>query len=206
MKLVNDDNIENLKEANVSDKEAEEAFVKILKWIGEDPSREGLKSTPTRLIKAFREYFKGYHEDPKKILSKTFGDVNGYDDMVIQKNISVQSHCEHHMAPIIGVAHVAYIPKSRVVGLSKLARVVEVFSKRLQTQERLTMQIATTLMDSLDAKGVAVSIDATHQCMTTRGIRKEQATTVTNYYLGQFKEDLSYQNRYLRFISTTLKD
>jgi len=201
MKLVNDDNIENLKEANVSDKEAEEAFVKILKWIGEDPSREGLKSTPTRLIKAFREYFKGYHEDPKKILSKTFGDVNGYDDMVIQKNISVQSHCEHHMAPIIGVAHVAYIPKSRVVGLSKLARVVEVFSKRLQTQERLTMQIATTLMDSLDAKGVAVSIDATHQCMTTRGIKKEQATTVTNYYLGQFKEDLSYQNRYLRFIS-----
>tara|TARA_B100001250_G_scaffold271643_1_gene234542 strand:- start:396 stop:1004 length:609 start_codon:yes stop_codon:yes gene_type:complete len=201
MKLVNDDNIENLKEANVSDKEAEEAFVKILKWIGEDPSREGLKSTPTRLIKAFREYFKGYHEDPKKILSKTFGDVNGYDDMVIQKNISVQSHCEHHMAPIIGVAHVAYIPKSRVVGLSKLARVVEVFSKRLQTQERLTMQIATTLMDSLDAKGVAVSIDATHQCMTTRGIRKEQATTVTNYYLGKFKEDLSYQNRYLRFIS-----
>jgi len=201
MKLVNDDNIENLKETNVSDKEAEEAFVKILKWIGEDPSREGLKSTPTRLIKAFREYFKGYHEDPKKILSKTFGDVNGYDDMVIQKNISVQSHCEHHMAPIIGVAHVAYIPKSRVVGLSKLARVVEVFSKRLQTQERLTMQIATTLMDSLDAKGVAVSIDATHQCMTTRGIRKEQATTVTNYYLGQFKEDLSYQNRYLRFIS-----
>ena len=190
MKLVNDDNIENLKETNVSDKEAEEAFVKILKWIGEDPSREGLKSTPTRLIKAFREYFKGYHEDPKKILSKTFGDVNGYDDMVIQKNISVQSHCEHHMAPIIGVAHVAYIPKSRVVGLSKLARVVEVFSKRLQTQERLTMQIATTLMDSLDAKGVAVSIDATHQCMTTRGIRKEQATTVTNYYLGQFKEDL----------------
>ena len=201
MKLVNDDNIENLKEANVSDKEAEEAFVKILKWIGEDPSREGLKSTPTRLIKAFREYFKGYHEDPKKILSKTFGDVNGYDDMVIQKNISVQSHCEHHMAPIIGVAHVAYIPKSRVVGLSKLARVVEVFSKRLQTKERLTMQIATTLMDSLDAKGVAVSIDATHQCMTTRGIRKEQATTVTNYYLGKFKEDLSYQNRYLRFIS-----
>ena len=201
MKLVNDDNIENLKEANVSDKEAEEAFVKILKWIGEDPSREGLKSTPTRLIKAFREYFKGYHEAPKKILSKTFGDVNGYDDMVIQKNISVQSHCEHHMAPIIGVAHVAYIPKSRVVGLSKLARVVEVFSKRLQTQERLTMQIATTLMDSLDSKGFAVSIDATHQCMTTRGIRKEQATTVTNYYLGQFKEDLSYQNRYLRFIS-----
>ena len=120
--------------------------------------------------------------------------------MVIQKNISVFGHCEHHMAPIIGVAHVAYIPKDRVVGLSKLARVVEIFSKRLQTQERLTMQI-TTLMEALDAKGVAVSIDSTHQCMTMRGIKKEHATTVTNYYLGQFKEDLSIQNRYLRFIS-----
>ena len=127
--------------------------------------------------------------------------MDGYDDMVIQKNISIQSHCEHHMAPIIGVALVAYIPKERVVGLSKLARVVEVFSKRLQTQERLTMQIANTLMDSLDAKGVAVSIDSTHHCMTMRGIKKEQATTVTNYYLGKFKEDLSCQNRYLRFIS-----
>jgi len=185
----------------ISEKEAEEAFIKIIKWIGEDPLREGLKSTPKRLVKAFKEYFKGYSEDPKKILEKTFGDVQGYDDMVIQKNISLQSHCEHHMAPIIGVAHVAYIPKDRVVGLSKLARVVEVFSKRLQTQERLTMQIATTLMEVLGAKGVAVSIDATHQCMTMRGIKKEQATTVTNYYLGKFKEDLSYQNRYLRFIS-----
>ena len=185
----------------VSEKEVEEAFVKIIKWIGEDPSREGLLSTPKRLVKAFREYFKGYSEDPEKILEKTFGDVLGYDDMVIQKNISLQSHCEHHMAPIIGVAHIAYIPNKRVVGLSKLARVVEVFSKRLQTQERLTMQIANTLMQSLNAKGVAVSIDATHQCMTMRGIKKEQATTVTNYYLGQFKEDLSYQNRYLRFIT-----
>ena len=201
MKLVKD--IENtLKDSEkISEKEAEEAFIKIIKWLGEDPTREGLKSTPKRLIKAYKEYFKGYSEDPEKILEKTFGDVQGYDDMVIQKNISVQSHCEHHMAPIIGVAHVAYIPNERVVGLSKLARVVEVFSKRLQTQERLTMQIAKTLKKSLNAKGVAVSIDATHQCMTTRGIKKEQATTVTNYYLGQFKEDLGYQNRYLRFIS-----
>ena len=201
MKLVKD--IENtLKDSEkISEKEAEEAFAKIIKWLGEDPSREGLKSTPKRLVKAYKEYFKGYSEDPAKILEKTFGDVQGYDDMVIQKNISLQSHCEHHMAPIIGVAHVAYIPKDRVVGLSKLARVVEVFSKRLQTQERLTMQIAKSLMEALDAKGVAVSIDATHQCMTTRGIKKEQATTVTNYYLGQFKEDLGYQNRYLRFIS-----
>ena len=199
MKLVKNENQKKID--SISDKEAEEAFVKILQWIGEDPSREGLLETPKRVTKAFKEYFKGYKEDPKEILSKTFGDVNGYDDMVIQKNISVQSHCEHHMAPIIGVAHVAYIPKDRVVGLSKLARVVEVFSKRLQTQERLTMQIATTIMESLEAKGVAVSIDSTHQCMTMRGIKKEQATTVTNYYLGKFKEDLSYQNRYLRFIA-----
>ena len=201
MKLVKDTE-NNLKDSeNISEKEVEEAFIKIIKWLGEDPSREGLKSTPKRLIKAYKEYFKGYSEDPVKILEKTFGDVQGYDDMVIQKNISVQSHCEHHIAPIIGVAHVAYIPNTRVVGLSKLARVVEVFSKRLQTQERLTMQIAKALMEALNAKGVAVSIDATHQCMTTRGIKKEQATTVTNYYLGQFKEDLSFQNRYLRFIS-----
>jgi len=201
MKLVKDVEKDLKHSEKVSEKEAEEAFVKIIRWIGEDPSREGLASTPKRLVKAFKEYFKGYKEDPKKILEKTFGDVQGYDDMVIQKNISIQSHCEHHMAPIVGVAHVAYIPNLRVVGLSKLARVVEVFSKRLQTQERLTMQIANTLMDALDAKGVAVSIDAAHQCMTMRGIKKEQATTVTNYYLGQFKEDLGYQNRYLRFIS-----
>ena len=199
MKLVKNENQKNVE--TVSDKEAEEAFIKILRWIGEDPMREGLLETPRRVTKAFKEYFKGYSEDPKEILNKTFGDVDGYDDMVVQKNISVQSHCEHHMAPIIGVAHVAYIPKERVVGLSKLARVVEVFSKRLQTQERLTMQIAKTIMESLDAKGVAVSIDSTHQCMTMRGIKKEQATTVTNYYLGKFKEDLSYQNRYLRFIA-----
>ena len=199
MKLVKNENDKIIQ--NVSDKEAEEAFIKILKWIGEDPSREGLIETPRRVMKAFKEYFKGYNEDAKKALEKTFGDVDGYDDMVVQKNISVQSHCEHHMAPIIGVAHVAYIPNQRVVGLSKLARVVEVFSKRLQTQERLTMQIATTIMEALNAKGVAVSIDSTHQCMTMRGIKKEQATTVTNYYLGQFRDDLSYQNRYLRFIA-----
>ena len=200
MKLVKDSNQEQ-EIKKVSDKEAEDAFRTILAWMGEDPAREGLLETPKRVVKAFKEYFKGYKEDPKQILDKTFGDVEGYDDMVVQKNISIQSHCEHHMAPIIGKAHVAYIPKDRVVGLSKLARVVEVFSKRLQTQERLTMQIANTLMESLDAKGVAVTIDSTHQCMTMRGIKKEQASTVTNYYLGQFKEDLSYQNRYLRFIS-----
>jgi len=200
MKLVKNENNKN-PENQVSDKEAEEAFIKIFKWMGEDPSREGLIDTPKRVVKAFKEYFKGYKEDPKKVLEKTFGDIDDYDDMVIQKNISLHSHCEHHMAPIVGVAHVAYIPNKRVVGLSKLARVVEVFSKRLQTQERLTMEIANALNVALDAKGVAVSIDATHQCMTMRGVKKEQATTVTNYYLGKFKEDLSFQNRYLRFIS-----
>ncbi|MDC0451925.1 GTP cyclohydrolase I FolE [Candidatus Pelagibacter sp.] len=201
MKLVEDTDSKVLDTKKVSDKEAEEAFKTILTWMGEDPSREGLLETPKRVVKAYKEYFNGYSEDPNKILDKTFGDVEGYDDMVVQKNVSVQSHCEHHMAPIIGIAHVAYIPNERVVGLSKLARVVEVFSKRLQTQERLTMQIAKTIMESLDAKGVAVTIDSTHQCMTMRGIKKETATTVTNYFLGQFKEDLSIQNRYLRFIS-----
>ena len=201
MKLVKETDIKILDANKVSDKEAEEAFKTILTWMGEDPKREGLLETPKRVVKAFKEYFGGYSEDPNKILNKTFGDVEGYDDMVVQKNVSVQSHCEHHMAPIIGTAQVAYIPNERVVGLSKLARVVEIFSKRLQTQERLTMQIAKTIMESLDAKGVAVTIDSTHQCMTMRGIKKENATTVTNYFLGQFKEDPSIQNRYLKFIS-----
>ena len=199
MKLVkNTEDNKQLKK--VSDQEAEEAFRTILSWIGEDPNREGLVETPKRVVKAFKEYFKGYHQDAKSDLSKTFGDVEGYDDMVVEKNITLESHCEHHMAPIIGVAHVAYIPNKKVVGLSKLARTVEIFSKRLQTQERLTMQIAKTLMQSLDAKGVAVTIDAAHQCMTMRGVKKEKATTVTNYFLGSFREDLGIQNRYLRYI------
>ena len=201
MKLVKDISKSSQKKHEVSDKQAEEAFKTILTWIGEDPNREGLLETPKRVVKAFKEYFKGYHQDGSAELLKTFGDVEGYDDMVVEKNITLESHCEHHMAPIIGVAHIAYIPKKKVVGLSKLARTVEVFSKRLQTQERLTMQIAKTLMNALDAKGVAVTIDAAHQCMTMRGIKKERATTVTNYYLGSFKEDLSYQNRYLRYIA-----
>ena len=201
MKIVK--NIEESKKklSKVSDSEAEQAFRTIIEWIGEDPYREGLKGTPKRMLKAFKEYFQGYSQDAKSFLSKTFSQVEGYDDMVVEKNIAVESHCEHHMAPIIGVAHIAYIPKKKLVGLSKLARVVEAFSKRLQTQEKLTIQIAKTLMDTLDAKGVAVTIDATHQCMTMRGIRKVKASTVTNHYLGLMKEDLSYQNRYLRFIS-----
>jgi GTP cyclohydrolase I len=200
MKLVKDIDKPSSNKSEVTDKQAEDAFKTILTWIGEDPSREGLLETPKRVVKAFKEYFKGYHQNAEADLSKTFGDVEGYDDMVVEKNITLQSHCEHHMAPIIGVAHVAYIPNKKVVGLSKLARTVEVFSKRLQTQERLTMQIASTLMNALDAKGVAVTIDAAHQCMTMRGIKKEKATTVTNYFLGSFKEDLSIQNRYLSYL------
>ena len=200
MKLVKDADKLSQKKPEVTDKQAEEAFKTILRWIGEDPSREGLLETPKRVVKAFKEYFKGYHLDASTELSKTFGDVEGYDDMGVEKNITLESHCGHHMAPIIGVAHIAYIPNQKVVGLSKLARTVEVFSKRLQTQERLTMQIAKTLMNSLDAKGVAVTIDAAHQCMTMRGVKKEKATTVTNYFLGTFREDLGIQNRYLRYI------
>ena len=201
MKLVKETDKLQEKNHKISDQKAEEAIETIIRWIGEDPTREGLKSTPRRVIKAFKEYFQGYAQDPGSYLVKTFTEVEGYDDMVIEKNISIRSHCEHHMAPIVGVAHVAYIPSKKVVGLSKLARVVEAFSKRLQTQERLTMQIAGTIMEVLQPRGVAVTIDATHQCMTDRGIKKEKTTTVTNYFLGAFKDDLSFQNRYLRYIN-----
>jgi len=201
MKLVKDTDQLQRKNQKISDEKAEEAIKTIIEWVGEDPEREGLKSTPRRVIKAFKEYFQGYKQDPAEYLTKTFTEVEGYDDMVIEKNISIRSHCEHHIAPIIGVAHVAYIPSKKVVGLSKLARVVEAFSKRLQTQERLTMQIAKTIMDVLQPRGVAVTVDASHQCMTNRGIKKENTTTITNNFLGVFKDDLSYQNRYLRYIN-----
>ena len=201
MKLVKDTDQLQGKNQKISDEKAEEAIKTIIEWVGEDPEREGLKSTPRRVIKAFKEYFQGYKQDPAEYLTKTFTEVEGYDDMVIEKNISIRSHCEHHIAPIIGVAHVAYIPSKKVVGLSKLARVVEAFSKRLQTQERLTMQIAKTIMDVLQPRGVAVTINASHQCMTNRGVKKENTTTITNYFLGAFKDDLSFQNRYLRYIN-----
>ncbi len=201
MKLVKDTDKIRKKSPEISDEKAEEAIKTIIEWIGENPEREGLRSTPKRVIKAFKEYFYGYKDNPESYLTKTFTEVDGYDDMVIEKNISIRSHCEHHMAPITGVVHVAYIPSKKVVGLSKLARVVEAYSKRLQTQERLTMQIAKTIMQVLQPRGVAVTIDAAHQCMTNRGIKKENTTTVTNYFLGAFKDDLSFQNRYLRYIN-----
>jgi len=201
MKLVKGTDKLQEKNQNISDQKAEEAIKTIIQWIGEDPEREGLKSTPKRVVRAYREYFQGYKEDPAKYLTKTFTEIEGYDDMIIEKDISIRSHCEHHMAPITGVVHVAYIPSKKVVGLSKLARVVEAFSKRLQTQERLTMQIAKTIMNVLQPRGVAVTIDAIHQCMTSRGIKKEKTTTITNYFLGAFKEDLGFQNRYLRYIN-----
>ena len=201
MKLIRDSDQIQRKNRQISDEKVEQAIKTIIQWIGEDPEREGLKSTPKRVIKAFKEYFQGYKQNPKEYLAKTFTEVEGYDDMVIEKNISIRSHCEHHMAPIIGVAHVAYIPAKKVVGLSKLARVVDAFSKRLQTQERLTMQIANTIMDVLQPRGVAVTVDASHQCMTNRGVKKENTTTITNYFLGAFKDDLSFQNRYLRYIN-----
>ncbi|MDP6681098.1 MAG: GTP cyclohydrolase I FolE [Pelagibacteraceae bacterium] len=201
MKLVKDTEQKDNKKQEISDKKVEEAIKTIIEWIGENPEREGLRSTPKRVVKAYKEYFQGYDLDPAEYLTKTFNEVEGYDDMIIEKDISIRSHCEHHMAPIIGVAHVAYVPSKKVVGLSKLARVVEAFSKRLQTQERLTMQIAKTVMDVLQPRGVAVTIDAVHQCMTNRGIKKENTTTITNYFLGAFKDDLSFQNRYLRYIN-----
>ncbi|CAN1592845.1 FolE GTP cyclohydrolase I [Candidatus Pelagibacterales bacterium] len=187
-------------EKTVTRQQAEEAIKVLLAWAGDNPKREGLLDTPKRVAKAFEEYFSGYLIDPYKDLEKTFGDVEGYDDMVIQKNISIYSHCEHHMAPIIGIAHVAYIPHEKVVGLSKLARVVEAYSRRLQTQERLTMEIANTIFKGLKAQGAAVSIDAVHHCMTSRGIKKHEATTVTNYFTGIFKESHNLQNRFLHYI------
>ena len=203
MKLVKDINKDSSNKPQVSDKEAEDAIKKLLAWIGEDPSREGLQETPKRVVKAFKEYFKGYHQNAEEDLSKTFGDVEGYDDMVIEKNITLESHCEHHMAPIIGVAHVSYIPNKKVVGLSKLARTVEIFARRLQTQETMTQQIATSIQNAMKPKGVAVFIKAIHQCMTTRGVEKPNVSTITNSFLGDFKTNNDLQRQFLNYISNS---
>ena len=172
-----------------SREEAEEAVRTLICWTGDDPDREGLIETPKRVVKAYEEFFEGYDMDPEGVLQKTFEEVQGYDDAVIVRNIRVESHCEHHIVPIIGVAHVGYIPNNRVVGISKLARVIEIFGKRLQTQETMTAQIADTIQKVLEPKGVAVVVDASHQCMTTRGIHKTESSTITSRMLGAFRDN-----------------
>jgi GTP cyclohydrolase I len=179
-------------------KQAEDAVRVLLAWAGDDPSREGLLDTPKRVVKAYEEWFAGYDEDPVKYLSRTFDDVQGYDDIVMLKNIDVESHCEHHMAPFLGKAFVAYMPTDAVVGISKLARVVEIFSKRLQTQETMTAQICDAITDSLAPMGTAVLIEAEHQCMSTRGVHHKDVTTVTTQFTGVFKSNDDLRNRFLR--------
>lgn len=182
-------------------KEAEEAVKVLIAWAGDNPTREGLIETPKRVVKAYEEFFSGYNADPKEILGKTFEDVEGYDDIVLLKDMRVESHCEHHMVPIIGKAHIAYIPNKKVVGISKIARLLDVFSKRLQTQETMTSQIAQTIFDVLQPLGVAVLIDAKHQCMTTRGVHKISTSTVTKTMLGCFKNDPETEKRFFTMIS-----
>ena len=189
-------------EKEVTREEAEEAVRTLIKWAGDNPKREGLLDTPKRVIKAYEEFFIGYNESAKEYLSKTFEDVNGYDDIVMLKDITFNSHCEHHMVPIIGKVHLAYIPVKKVVGISKLARTVDIFAKRLQTQETMTQQIANSIYETLKPKGVAVYIEAFHQCMTTRGVSKPNVSTITNSFLGDFKSDKLSQNRFLEYIKS----
>jgi len=181
-----------------SREEAEEAVRTLLAWAGDDPMREGLLDTPKRVVKAYEEWFSGYQEDPVTYLSRTFEDVQGYDDIVMLRDIEVESHCEHHMAPFLGKAYVAYMPTQAVVGISKLARVVEIFAKRLQTQETMTQQICDAITESLAPMGVAVLIDAVHECMTTRGVHHRHVSTVTTQFTGVFKTDQDLRNRFLR--------
>ena len=182
--------------------EAEDAVKILLRWAGDDPAREGLQDTPGRVVRAYEEHFAGYGEDPVEYLQRTFEEVNGYDEMVVLRDIRFESHCEHHMLPIIGHAHVAYLPKKRVVGISKLARLVEVFAKRLQIQEKMTAQIATTLNDVLAPNGVGVVIEAAHQCMTTRGVHKPGVTMVTSHMLGGFRNDPMTRREFLSIINS----
>ena len=183
-------------------REAAEAAVRtLLLWAGDDPDREGLKSTPERVVRSYEEFFAGYGTDPVELLARTFEEVEGYDEMVVLKDIRFESHCEHHIAPIIGKAHVAYLPASRVVGISKLARLVEVYAKRLQIQEKMTAQIANTLDEVLRPKGVAVVIDAAHQCMTTRGVHKPGVSMVTSRMLGAFRDDPTTRREFLAMIA-----
>ena len=183
-----------------SREEALKAVETLISWAGDDPSREGLVETPDRVIRAYKEFFAGYEEDPEQVLTKTFEEVEGYDDAVIVRNIRVESHCEHHMVPILGVAHVGYIPNKRVVGISKLARIVDIYGKRLQTQETMTAQIADTIQRVLEPKGVAVVIDAGHQCMSTRGIHKTESSTITSRMLGSFRDNIETRSEFMHLI------
>ena len=185
-----------------SREEAEGAVRTLISWTGDNPDREGLIETPKRVVKAYEEFFEGYDIDPEEVLKKTFEEVQGYDDAVIVRNIRVESHCEHHIVPILGVAHVGYIPNNRVVGISKLARVVEIFGKRLQTQETMTAQIADTIQKVLEPKGVAVVVDASHQCMTTRGIHKTESSTITSRMLGAFRDNPETRSEFMNLINS----
>ncbi len=185
----------------VSDDQVEDAFRTIIRWIGEDPDRDGLAETPDRLRRAYREYFCGYDEDPDDVLRKTFAEVDGYDEMIVLRGVTFESHCEHHIAPIIGRAWVGYIPDRRVVGISKLARVVEIFSKRLQIQERLTAQIANAVEDALKPRGVAVVVKAVHHCMIDRGVRKRGADLVTSRMLGVFRDQPATRSEFLSLVN-----
>jgi GTP cyclohydrolase I len=177
---------------------AMEAVRTLIAWAGDDPDREGLKDTPKRVIEAYREWFGGYDQDPTTELNRVFEDVGGYDDIVMLKKIDVESHCEHHIAPFLGKAYVAYLPTDAVVGISKIARVVEIFAKRLQTQETMTSQIAEAIEHTLKPRGVAVLIDAEHQCMSTRGVHHKDVTTVTTQFTGEFKDNVELRNRFLK--------
>jgi len=185
-----------------SDAEAEDAFRRILRWIGEDPDRDGLRDTPRRLVRSFREYFSGYDEDPEDVLRKTFEEVEGYDEMIVLRGVAFESHCEHHLAPIVGRAWVGYVPDRRVVGISKLARVVDIYAKRLQIQERLTAQIANTIESVLRPRGVAVVVKATHHCMVSRGVRKRGTDLVTSRMLGCFRAQPITRQEFLAFVNS----
>ena len=189
-------------EGKPSREEAEDAVRTLLRWAGDDPTREGLIDTPSRVVRSYEEFFSGYHEDPEDILRRTFSETDGYDEMVLLRDIRLESHCEHHVVPIIGKAHVAYLPDRRVVGISKLARVVEIYARRLQIQEKLTAQIANCIQDVLHPRGVAVVIEAAHQCMTTRGVRKPGVTMVTSRMLGAFRDDPATRRELLALINT----
>jgi GTP cyclohydrolase IA len=187
--------------AKPSRAEAEAAIRVLLSWAGDDPEREGLRDTPSRVARAYKEFFKGYAEDPEALLARTFEETEGYDEMVVLRDIRIESHCEHHMVPIIGRAHVAYLPGTRVVGISKLARVVDAYARRFQIQEKLTAQIANTIQDVLQPRGVAVVIEAGHQCMSTRGVHKPGASMVTSRMLGEFRDNPSTRREFLAMIS-----